>query len=356
MTWLTTGSRNRRNARPPSTLASAPSRSTASFAVPSRMNTRSRRWWAWKVSATPVTAAVTSSPGSASPARGAPAKRRTISARKLVVKSACRLASSRSLSPKRRYTLPTDTPARAATAPTVSASAPPSSSRRAPAWKISSLVTRLRDCRARGRSSAICRTGRSGGGGVALLQRRDHLTGEQARLLAGEGLDEHPARAGLVDDLLEGSGHLFGGAGDRDGGPVRLAGAAGGLEFSVRRGDRTPPAGGVEREELAERLGQLVEVTLRLVLGLADRHEALDHHVRTGAGVPVLGGDLDVVLKRVPVLAVRAEVAHHVPAARGGEPHRVQARPAQPYRQRVLERPGRDRRRALHREELAVEG
>jgi len=59
-----------------------------------------------------------------------------------------------------------------------------------------------------------------------LLQHRDHLAGEQARLFAGERLDEQPARAGLVDDPLEGGDDLTGGAGDRDGRPVLAGGGA----------------------------------------------------------------------------------------------------------------------------------
>jgi hypothetical protein len=71
--------------------------------------------------------------------------------------------------------------------------------------------------------------------------------------------------------------------------------------------------------------------------------------------VSVVGRDLDVVLKRVPVLGVAAEVAHHVPAARGGQPHRLPARASQPHGQPVLQWPRRDRGGALDREELPVE-
>jgi hypothetical protein len=52
---------------------------------------------------------------------------------------------------------------------------------------------------------------------VPLPQHRGHLAGEQACLLAGEGLDEQAARACLVDGLLEGADDLVGSAGDRDG-------------------------------------------------------------------------------------------------------------------------------------------
>lgn len=82
---------------------------------------------------------------------------------------------------------------------------------------------------------------------------------------------------------------------------------------------------------------------------------SIDHHVRARAGVPILGGDLDVVLQRVPVVEVASEVAHHVPAAGGREPHRLLAGPAQPYGQPVLERACRDRGGAFYRVELPVE-
>ena len=88
---------------------------------------------------------------------------------------------------------------------------------------------------------------RSGGSRAALLQRRDHLTGEQAGLLAGEGLDEQPPHAGRVESLLEGADDLVGGAGDRDGRPVLAGGSGVGVELAVGRGDGSAAASVVQR-------------------------------------------------------------------------------------------------------------
>jgi len=52
---------------------------------------------------------------------------------------------------------------------------------------------------------------------------------------------------------------------------------------------------------------------------------AVGYGVRAGAGVPVPGDGLDVVLQRVAVACVGAEVAHDVPAAGGGQPHGLPA-------------------------------
>ena len=61
---------------------------------------------------------------------------------------------------------------------------------------------------------------RLGGRRVALLQGRDDLAGEEGGLVAGEGLDQQTAGAGLVDHLLQGVDDLGGGTGDGDDRPA----------------------------------------------------------------------------------------------------------------------------------------
>src|SRR5579863_6118123 len=135
-----------------------------------------------------------------------------------------------------------------------------------------------------------------GGGSVALLEYRDYLAGEEGGLVAGEGLDEEAAGPRLVDELLQGVDDLIGSAGDGDDRPALAVGDALDVELGVGLGDDPPAAGDVQPQEGAEGLGHVVQVALRLLDGLTDGHEALDHQVRARAGVPVLGGRLDVVL------------------------------------------------------------
>ena len=100
---------------------------------------------------------------------------------------------------------------------------------------------------------ALVVTVAASGRGIPLPQHRDHLLGEQACLLPGEGLDEQPACAGRVEGLLEGIDDLVGGAGDRERRPVLPGGTAVDLELAVGLGDRPPAARGISRSLTAAR-------------------------------------------------------------------------------------------------------